>query len=166
MNIHTFSRVTKTTSLSVVWDRAPQRLMERRRKSPRRSFTNTLSTLSIMGVCGGPLGFGLASMSAGGWLRQTDPRLAPPSGGRRGFYVKATSDPEVVGLTLWRVADHAERRSAHSWSVSCSDWRCFGCPFAVLGNLYIISTRRQDVDVPVVVHTMGYGPDSQFWTGF
>ena len=42
-----------------------------------------------MGVCGVPL--------AGGWLRKTDPRLAPPSGGRRGFFVKENSDPEVVG---------------------------------------------------------------------
>ena len=39
--------------------------------------------------------------------------------------------------------------------ISCFDWRCFGCPFAVLGNLYTISTSRQDVDVPVVVHTSG-----------
>ena len=74
-----------------------------------------LSTLCIMGVCGVPLGSGLAGLSAGGWLRQTDPRLAPPSGGRRGFYAKENSDPEVVGLTLWRVATHAKRRSAHSW---------------------------------------------------
>ena len=121
--------------------------------------------LCIMGVCGGPLGSGLAGRSAGGWLRQTDPRLAPPSGGRRGFHAKENSDPDVVGLTLWCV-NHAELRSAHSWSVSCSDWRCFGCPFAVLGNLAIISTSRQDVDVPVVVLTRGYGPDSQFWTMF
>ena len=89
-------------SLSVVRDRAQQRFMEQniRRKSPRRSFTKTLSTLSITGVCGGPLGSGLAGMSAGGWLRQTDKRMAPQSGGRRGFYVKENSDPEVVGLTL------------------------------------------------------------------
>ena len=64
-------------------------------------------------------------MSAAGWLRQTDPRLAPQSGGR------------TVGQFL--------------------DWRCFGCPFAVLGNLYIIFTSRQDVDVPVIVHIRGSG---------
>ena len=69
-------------SLSVVGNRAPQRIMKQniRMKSPRRSFTNTLSTLSIMGVYGGLLGSGLATMRVGSWLRQTDPRLAPHFG--------------------------------------------------------------------------------------
>ena len=100
-----------------------------------------------MGVCGGPLGSGLAGMSAGGWLRQTDPRLAPQAGGRCGSSAEGQSD--VLGMTvdtwsasvpgayavffffstrrrtrilrssvsLFRVfANHAERRSAHSWS--------------------------------------------------
>ena len=86
-------------SLSVVGDRAPQRIMKQniRIKSPKRSFMNTLSTLSVMDVYGGLLGSGLVAMRVGGWLRQTDPRLAPHFGGRRGFYVKKNSDPEVVG---------------------------------------------------------------------
>ena len=70
----------------------------------------------------GPLGSGLASRSVGGWLRQTDPRLAPQSGGRRGFYAK--ENPEVVGLTLWRVANYAERRSAHSLAMLRLPVRC------------------------------------------
>ena len=35
------------------------------------------------------------------------------------FYVMENSDPEVVGLALWRVGNHAEWRSAHSRSFSC-----------------------------------------------
>ena len=120
------------------------------RRSPRRSLTITLSTLCMMGVCGGPIGSGLAGRSAGGWLRQTDPRLAPQSGGRRGSSAEGQGD--VLGTTVdtWSAsvpgayavffffstrrrtrilrssvllfgvfANHAERRSAHSWSLSC-----------------------------------------------
>ena len=105
------------------------------------------STWSTTTVCGGVSGSLLASGTAGGWPLLMGPRLAIPYGGRRGssaegqgdvlgttvdtcsasscayavffFNVKVNSDPEVVGLALWRVGNHAEWRSAHSRSFSC-----------------------------------------------
>ena len=64
-----------------------------------------LSTLCIMGVCGLPLRFGLVGLSAGGWLRLTDPRLAPPSGGRRGFFVRTRILRSLETCTLFLRAD-------------------------------------------------------------
>ena len=84
----------------------------------------------------GPLGSGLASMSAGGWLRQTDPRLAPQSGGRRGFYVKENSDPEVVG-TLFLRAD-----------------RKLTCPLLCTSGVLVQTVSSgQGFDMPVVLAT-------------
>ena len=50
----------------------------------RRSLTTTSSMWSLMGAGGDASGSWLASGIAGGWLRQTGPRLVTLSGGPRG----------------------------------------------------------------------------------
>ena len=53
----------------------------RRSRSPRRSLTTTSSMWSLMGAGGDASGSRFASSIAGGWPRQTGPRLAILSGG-------------------------------------------------------------------------------------
>ena len=70
----------------------------RRRTSPRRSLTMTLSSWSMMGAGGGASGSRLASDIAGGWPRQMGHRLAIQSGGRRGS--SGVDQGDVLGTTV------------------------------------------------------------------
>ena len=134
----------------------------RRRRKRRRSARRTLrwSTWSTTGVCGGASGSLLAKVGHVIWRRRGSsaqgqgevlsmtvdtwsasvPVLMPYFS----FYVKVNSDPEVVGLALWRVGVHAEWRSAHS--------RCFSFPCVHLEfGQYVVSPLYLAVPVRCLV---------------
>ena len=72
--------------------------LRRRRKRRRTSLSSLSSTCSTMGVGGGASGSRLASNTAGGWPLPMGPRLAMPSGGRRGSSAEGQGD--VLGTTV------------------------------------------------------------------
>ena len=119
-------------------------------------------------------GSGLAALSAGGWLRQTDPRLAPPSGGRRGFYAKENSDPwssislcGVLLLTLngevrtvgWLLALTGDASVARSLSLEiCTLFlradKMLTCPLLYTPAVMVQTVSSgQGFDMPVVLAT-------------